>query len=329
MWPSELKLPDLPRELERLLAQIPQGRVTTYGDLADALGTRSASRWVGEYLLHHPHDEFCACHRVVLATGELGRFIEAAPVKKRRLRDESVDTRGGRVDLDRLRFCDFKTTRPLAALVASQEALRERTRVTPFRRTPKLVGGIDVAYTSAGDAVGAYVLLDSQTGRVTWSSTMRGRVSLPYIPGLLSFRESPLMLALLDKVRREDKLASVVFVDGNGLLHPRRAGIATQVGVLGDVRTIGIGKKLLCGSVDLKDMRANEPRPVLHQDCLIGMAVKSNDASKPIFVSVGHDIDLADAVRLTYRLFHGHRLPEAIHQADFLTRQAARAETSG
>src|SRR4051794_3523223 len=114
MWQTELQLPDLPLELERLLAQIPVGRVTTYGDLADALGTRSASRWVGEYLLHHAHDDSCMCHRVVLATGDLGRFIEGTPLKQRKLRDENVRTRSGSVDVEQLRFCEFETTRPLA-----------------------------------------------------------------------------------------------------------------------------------------------------------------------------------------------------------------------
>src|SRR5690606_4621112 len=75
-------VPDLPAELERLLAQIPAGRVTTYGDLARALGDVKAARWVGEYLLEHPHPDACTCHRVVRKEGEVGLYIAGDPAEK-------------------------------------------------------------------------------------------------------------------------------------------------------------------------------------------------------------------------------------------------------
>lgn len=319
----ELPLPNLPDELDRLLDQIPLGAVTTYGDLADALGARQAARWVGEYLLHHIHHRGCPCHRVVRTNGDLGRYIEDEQLKKRLLRRESIPIVNGRVDLERSRFNDFESDRPLAALVHFQEQMPKRTKFTPFRATPRYVGGIDAAYDK-DNAVAAYVLVDVLTGEVAWSTTICRPVEFPYIPGFLSFRESPLLLELLTISREQKKLADVVIVDGNGLLHPRFAGIASHVGVLSETRTIGIGKKLLCGSADLAGMKADDPRPVIFQERLVGMAWKATPASRPIFVSPGHQIDVAGAMRIVRRLSFGHRVPEPNYHADALSRKAAR-----
>jgi deoxyribonuclease V len=130
---------------------------------------------------------------------------------------------------------------------------------------------------------------------------------------------------LLEDVRKQQKLADVVIVDGNGLLHPRFAGIASHVGVLAGVRTIGIGKKLLCGRSNLEGMKADDPRPVLYHDRLVGMAWKATSTSRPIFVSPGHLIDVAGAMRVVRRLGFGHRVPEPNYLADALSRRTARS----
>jgi deoxyribonuclease V len=116
-----------------------------------------------------------------------------------------------------------------------------------------------------------------------------------------------------------------VLIDGNGILHPRRAGIAACFGLLADVPTIGIGKTLLCGRVDCESVTVSEPQPVVHENQLIGMAVKSTDGSRPIFVSPGNRVDLNGAVDFVRRLFAGHRLPEPLHRADRLSKSAARS----
>ena len=95
-------LPDLPGDLQRLLAQIPPGRVATYGGLADALGNRIAARWVGHFMLHHEHTAGCACHRVVRARGRIGEYIAGGSRSKaKRLAAEGVEVRQGSVELAR------------------------------------------------------------------------------------------------------------------------------------------------------------------------------------------------------------------------------------
>ena len=316
------EVPNLYEALPRLIAQIPRGQVTTYGDLAEALGSLAAARWVGEFLILHPHDGGCPCHRVVRRTGEPGLYISGNPNEKiDRLRAEKIDVDNGRIDLERFGFNRFTSDRPLQSLTEFQAGLPERILQEAYHGVPELVAGVDISYPAAREAVGAYVLVDSASGRLVWSSTVRQRVTFPYIPGFLSFRESPLMLALLRQAKSQGQLAEVVFVDGNGILHPRRAGIASHLGVMSGVRTVGVGKKLLCGRVDLDDMPEAEPRPVFFDGDVIGMAVKSRATSRPVFVSPGHRIDSPSAVRLAIALFHGHRVPEPIYWADRVSRQ--------
>lgn len=317
-------LPDLPAALWSLLAQIPCGRVTTYGELAKALGSHAAARWVGEYMVDHPHERGCPCHRVVRKTGEVGLYITRDVADKvRLLEDEGVPVHNGRVDVPRYDFRDFESDEPLVALAAYQESLPGRIRLEPFRGLPATVGGVDVSYRPPCRGVGSYALLDVEEGRLLWSTTVQTDVRFPYIPGFLAYRELPVLTELIEKVRAERQQADVLLVDGNGLLHPRHAGVACHFGVLVDRPTIGIGKKLLCGSVDLTDMRGDEARPVTHDGEIVGAAVKATTANKPVFVSPGHRMDVESAVHIARALFHGHRAPEPIYWADRLSRQAA------
>lgn len=318
-------VPDLYSALETLVAQIPRGRVTTYGDVADALGNRVAARWVGEYLLDHPHESNCRCHCVLRKDGELGLYQSRVEGDKERLlRAEGIVVENGRVDLARFGWNAFQTSRPLTALTDFQHKLPQRLIIKPFPGVPELVGGVDVSYTAKREAVAAYALVETATGELCWSTTLRRRVNFPYISGYLAFREIPLLLELIDQVRREDKLAPLVFVDGNGMLHPRSAGIAVHFGVTTGIPTIGIGKKLLCGQVDLRDFPAGEQRFVTYQERTIGAAVKSTDKSRPVFASPGQFITVEDAARIAQTLFHGHRIPEPLYWADALSRKAAK-----
>jgi deoxyribonuclease V len=262
----DVQLPDLEQELLALLAQVPRGRVTTYGDLADALGLRQAARWVGEFLREHSHGDDCPCHRVVRKGGELGLFAlgHETAEKAALLVADGVPVRDGRVErFEEFVFRDFRGERPLARLIEVQHEWARRVRLVPRRDVPRLAAGLDVSYSRDGWGTGACVVVESGTGRVVWTVTHRERPGLPYIPSLLTFRELPLLMTLFDRSRREFPELDLYFVDGNGILHPRGAGVAACFGVLADVPTIGVAKSLLCGRLEAPGVSDVEPSPAL------------------------------------------------------------------
>jgi len=317
------KIPDLTCRLHELIAQVPAGRVTTCGALAEALGSPVAARWVGQFTLEHDHAAGCPCHRVVRAEGKIGPYIEGGiELKIRRLAAEGIDVHAAAVDLTRYGFDALVSDRPLEELRRVQEALLEKVSLRPRRRMPKLVGGVDVSYPRGGEGVAAYALVETGSGRLIWSTTIRRPVKFPYITSYLAFRELPILLELLAEVRAAGRIAPVLLVDGSGILHQRHAGIATHLGVAARLPTIGVTKKLLCGQVELEGMGVEESRPVVYDDRLIGVALRTGQRSRqPIFVSPGHLLDVAFAERLVRRLLRGRRLPEPLYWADHLSRR--------
>jgi deoxyribonuclease V len=317
-------VPDLPAELQRLLEQIPAGRVSTYGDLARALGDVSAARWVGEYLREHPHEENCGCHRVVRKGGEVGLFVTGDPQEKiARLEAEGIAIDGDRAVLAGTLHTEFYCDGPLATLRELQQRLPERVEICPLEHEARTIGGIDVSYVSPREGVAAYVRVDAKTHELLWSTTVRGPVTFPYIPGYLTFRELPLFVHLFDEVRRARQEAPVTLVDGNGILHPRRAGSASAVGVAVGTPTIGISKKLLCGRVEVEGLSIGEPREVIHDEQRIGVAMQAGPGNRPFFASPGHRIDLPDAIALVQQVLGSGRLPVPIALADRISREEA------
>jgi deoxyribonuclease V len=143
-------------------------------------------------------------------------------------------------------------------------------------------------------------------------------VQFPYIPGLLSFREGP---AILDACYRLDTVPDLIFVNGHGVAHPKRFGIASHIGVILDIPTIGIAQRLLTGAVALPGAARGSTQPVLDGNEVIGMAVRTVQGSKPVFVSAGHRVDLALAVEMTQKTTTIHRITEPLWHADQLSRQ--------
>jgi deoxyribonuclease V len=135
----------------------------------------------------------------------------------------------------------------------------------------------------------------------------------------------PLLLELLDLVRREGKLADVTLVDGSGIMHPRGAGIASQFGIVAGIPTIGVTKKRLHGRVELTGMRPGEMRSVIDdQGAPIGVAIRHRPKSpRPLFVSPGHRVCVTTAGEIVRKLLLGRNLPEPIYWADRFSRREA------
>ena len=330
--PPKLSIPNLYAAVRQLIDKIPRGRVTTYGDIAEALGSVSAARWVGEFMAHHQHDKKCNCHRVVRRTGEVGLYVRGDVSRKiAELMSERVDVDDdGVIDLKRYRFSEFKGRRPLARLLRMQDEIRDQLKLTAYRAKPKTVAGVDLSYEkkSSGEpnyAFATYAVVEPRRHALVSSHTIRRRVRFPYIAGFLSFREAPILFDLLDEVLKREQLADVILVDGNGLLHPRRAGIATFLGVHYDVRTVGVGKSLLCGTVEDDGSPAATPKPIRLDGKQVGYAVGNSDKSSPIFVSPGHRMTVKSSLRVVQQMFANHRVPEPIFEADRISRNAVKA----
>jgi deoxyribonuclease V len=179
--------------------------------------------------------------------------------------------------------------------------------------TPRLIAGVDIsAEGSSGQARGAAVVLsypdlDVAEVRVAW-----GKPGFPYVPGLLSFRESPLILAACEKLSLSPDL---VLVDGQGLAHPRRLGLASHLGLLLDIPTIGCAKSRLWGQHEAVGEDAGSTAELVDKGEVIGAVLRTQVGKIPLYVSVGHKIDLSNAIQWVLRCCRNHRLPEPLRLA--------------
>ena len=240
----------------------------------------------------------------------LGPLRDHGEAKMQRARRGRRSVESGVVDLDRFGFHDFISDRPLGAIAADSRGYSApRLCMRARRRLPALVGGVDVAYPNADEGVAAYALVETATGRLVWSATVRRPVVFPYISSYLSFREIPILLDLLDEVRAAGRMAEILLVDGTGILHHRRAGIASHLGVVASIPTIGVTKKLLCGEVDIEGMLPGESRRCPSRPA-VGFALRPTAGSRrPIFISPGHRVDLLFCERLVRQLLTGLACP--------------------
>lgn len=322
-------IPDLRAEVWTLVGQIPTCRVSTYGAIARALGDVEASRFVGEVMMQHDHQDGCPCHRVVRADGALGKFISGdAAAKASLLRADSISVRDGRVPLAAFGWTDFQSHSPLTALSGFQTSVAEAAHFCDtIESIPTVVGGVDVSYAPKTNiAVAAYAEVDLVARQPRFSMTRVARIRFPYVPTYLAFRELPLLATLLKDVRAERSLPEVIVVDGSGVLHPRGTGIATMLGVLIDWPTVGITKKRLTGKVDLDGMTEDSCRAVRIGDALAGFAIlPGSGTTKPWYVSAGHKLDAVTALAVAQSCRLNRRLAEPIFWADKISREAARS----
>ena len=178
----------------------------------------------------------------------------------------------------------------------------------------KTVAGIDVGIK--GDmACAAVVVLNFPGLDITAQSTATRRVTCPYIPGLLSFREGPVILDVLEKLATKPDL---IIFDGQGVAHPRRLGIASHIGLLADIPTIGCAKSRLCGQHEEPEFEKGNYVPLVDQSETIGAVVRTRSRIKPMFVSVGHRVDLKTSIKYVLSCCQCYRLPETTRQAHHL-----------
>ncbi|HXF94132.1 MAG TPA: deoxyribonuclease V [Nitrospiraceae bacterium] len=207
--------------------------------------------------------------------------------------------------------------------VQLQLQLRGQVKTTGRVPTPASVAGADVAYDKQSDRLYvAVVVLSFPSLEPMETVILRDRVSFPYIPGLLSFREAPALLRAFERLVHEP---DIIFIDGQGVAHPRGLGLACHIGLSLEKPVIGCAKSLLFGSyIEPKPARSSVSYLRDKAGRIIGAAVRTRDRVRPVFVSVGHNIGLGQAVRLTLACGKGYRVPEPTRQADLLAERAKR-----
>jgi deoxyribonuclease V len=200
-----------------------------------------------------------------------------------------------------------------------QKALRHRCIVERTTGTGRIryVAGADAAYEKDTVYAAVVVLAFPDLGVVETACAAR-KVAFPYIPGLLSFREGP---AVLDAFYRLKTVPDLLLLNGHGYAHPERFGIASHVGVILDIPSVGIAQRLLTGSAAFPDAGRGSVQPVLDKSEVIGMAVRTKEGSKPVFVSAGHRVNLELAVEIALKTTTSHRITEPVWHADQLSRQ--------
>ncbi len=174
--------------------------------------------------------------------------------------------------------------------------------------SPRFIAGVDISVNRArGTATGAVVVLDYPQLRLVETKVVAGEVTFPYVPGLLSFREAPLTLAACERLEITPDL---ILVDGQGIAHPRRMGLASHLGLFLDTPTIGCAKSLLCGSHQIPAAEPGSYAEVLDRGETIGAALRTKLGTQPIYVSIGHKVDLQASIYWVMQCCRGFRIPE-------------------
>lgn len=199
--------------------------------------------------------------------------------------------------------------------VALQKRAASLVELRPLPAQPATVAGFDLSFPAPDTAIAAAVVVDLATLETVEQAVVEHPVSFPYVPGLLSFREAPAVLAAF---RTLSARPDVLMLDGQGLAHPRRFGIACHVGVALGLPALGAAKSPLVGRGAVPGANRGDTAPMVHRRETVGAAVRTRVGVKPVYVSPGHLITLEDAVELVLRLSPRWRVPEPTRRAHAL-----------
>ncbi len=192
-----------------------------------------------------------------------------------------------------------------------QNKLRDKINLVPLKKKPELIGGADVSMNLfATHGFAGFVTISYSDFSLVDHEVVKEKINFPYIPGLLSFREIPMLLSAWEKLKKKP---DVIVVDGIGIAHPRRMGIATHLGLLLEVPTIGCAKSLLTGTCKDPGDEVGSVSYIYdntNKKEVIGAALRTKKNVKPVYVSAGHLITLKESIEIVRRSVVSHRLPE-------------------
>jgi len=199
----------------------------------------------------------------------------------------------------------------------TQNLLRKKVRLSPLKKEPRYIAGVDAAFSNDRVFAAACLYLFPELALIEQQSAVQ-ELRFPYVPGFLSFREGPAIIAALEKLAHNPDL---ILVDGQGIAHPRGVGIASHTGVLLAIPTIGCAKSRLIGNYEEPGIKKGQWSALIYEGKTVGAVVRTKDGVKPLFVSPGHKINLDDALRFTIACTAKHRIPEPLRCADMLAKR--------
>ena len=212
--------------------------------------------------------------------------------------------------------------------VTPTQAIAIQKRLAPrvVQRGPigriRYVAGVDASFPGGDTCLAAAVVWDVRQGEIVQTRHAVRPLRFPYVPGLLAFREAPAILAALRKL---DPPIDALMCDGHGLAHPRGFGVACYLGVLCDLPSIGCAKSRLVGEHSMPATRRGAWTSIRHRGHIVGAVLRTKAGTNPIYVSIGHRVDLRGASALVLKCATRYRLPEPTRLADQLVSQLARA----
>jgi deoxyribonuclease V len=203
---------------------------------------------------------------------------------------------------------------------ALQNILKTKVRITPLRKKPRFITALDAAFT--GDQIiGTACLYRYPELALVEEKHSVMRNLFPYVPGFLSFREGPV---LIDVIGRLSINPDLILIDGQGIAHPLRLGLASHIGVLLNIPAIGCAKSRLIGDFEEPAPQRGDWSPLIYNADTVGAVLRTRDNVRPLFISPGHKIDLQTSIEIVLDCVMKYRIPEPLRRADLLSKRIKR-----
>jgi len=208
---------------------------------------------------------------------------------------------------------------PREAILIQEDLRKKLVFQSPAKPIRTFAAG-DVSYGPGADInFGAFLLFGYPDLVLLEASGASGKISFPYIPGLLTFREAPVLLEAYSRLSRKPDL---LLLDGQGAAHPRSMGIASHLGVLLNLPSIGCAKSRLCGEFEEPGSEKGSLAPLRYGEKTIGAALRTRTGTRPVFVSPGHKMDLTTSASVVLSLCRTYRIPEPLRRAHAFVNRA-------
>lgn len=208
--------------------------------------------------------------------------------------------------------------------ILCQQQLRRHVDLQPLAARPRTIAGADISYNRFSDVgYATIIVLNYADTRPVYSASVEGRMEFPYIPGLLSFRELPILCRAWELL---PEAPDVIMLDGHGIAHPRRMGIASHFGLLTDCPAMGCGKTVLVGTFEEPAPERGAFSPMVYKEEVVAVALRTKNKVKPVYVGPGHKMNLENARTIALETARGYRIPEPTRQAHLLVNRLRRGE---